>query len=206
MQAVSGRLVTADELLRMPDEGFKYELVEGRLVALTHAGAQHGGLTMCLGSALYRFVEQHDLGVVLAAETGFQLAHDPDTVRAPDVSFVRKERLPKAGLPAGYWQGPPDLAVEVMSPNDSTPAIERKVREYLRQGVRLVWVVVPRKRAVAVYHADPSDHSGAHADLAPEMLSERDVLDGGDVVPGFRLPLASVFADRTNSRSLIPDP
>jgi Uma2 family endonuclease len=138
---------------------------------------------------LDRFVEDHDLGVVFAAETGFQLARAPDTVRAPDVSFVRKERLPEGDLPTGYWPGPPDLAVEVMSPNDSKPEVERKAQEYLRKGVRLVWLVFPRKRAVAV-----------HRPGAPvELLGESDALDGGEVVPGFRYPLARLFAVTSNA-------
>jgi Uma2 family endonuclease len=184
MRAPTDHLVTADELIRMPDDGFTYDLVEGRLVKMTHPGAEHGGLTMRLGTALQNFVEEHDLGIVFAAETGFQLARNPDTVRGPDVSFVRKDRLPEEGLPTGYWPGPPDLAVEVMSPNDSKPEVERKVQEYLRKGVRLVWVVFPPKRAVAVYRP------GAPS----EILGESDALDGEDVVPGFRYPLARLFA------------
>lgn len=177
-------LVTADQFIRLPDDGFRYELVEGRLVPMTLPGARHGELTMRLGSELHRFVEAGDLGVVFAAETGFHLAHAPDTVRAPDVSFVRKDRLPDDGLPAGYWLGAPDLAVEVMSPNDSKPEVGKKVHEYLRRGARLVWVVFPKKRSVVVYRLD-----------APVlMLSEGDTLDGGDVLPGFSYPLARLFA------------
>jgi Uma2 family endonuclease len=184
MRAPTGRLVTADELIRMPDDGFKYELVEGRLVTMTPAGGVHGQLSMRLGTALDIHVEAHDLGVVFPADTGFYLARAPDTVRAPDVSFVRKERIPEGGLPVGYWSGPPDLAVEVVSPNDSMAEVESKVQEYLRKGVQLVWVVFPKKRAVAVYRP------GAPSD----MLSEDDMLDGGEVVPGFRFPIARLFA------------
>ncbi len=183
MRAPTDHLVTADELIRMPDDGFKHELVEGRLITMTPPGARHGGLTGRLCSALERFVDEHDLGAVFV-ETGFHLVRNPDTVRAPDVSFVRRERLPEEGLPDGLWPGPPDLAVEVMSPNDSKPEVERKVQEYLQKGVGLVWVVFPRKRNVAVYRP------GAPS----EILAEGDVLDGDGVVPGFRYPLARLFA------------
>ena len=184
MRTTTAHLATADELLRMPDDGFhKYELVEGRLITMTPAGSLHGRLVVRLTTALDNFVEEHDLGAVFAADTGFHIAHAPDTVRAPDISFVVKARLDE-GIPAGYWPGPPDLAVEVVSPSDSMAEVQSKAQEYLRKGVRLVWVVLPKKRAVAVYRPDTPS----------ETLSERDVLDGGEVVPGFRYSLARLFA------------
>jgi Uma2 family endonuclease len=190
MRIPTGHLVTADELIRMPDDGFRYELVEGRLITMTPAGGLHGRLVVRLSTALDIFVEEHDLGAVFSADTGFRLTAAPDTVRAPDVSFVRKDRLPETGLPAGYWPGPPDLAVEVVSPSDSTAEVESKVQEYLRRGVRLVWVVFPLQRAVAVHRP------GA----PPEILGESDVLDGDEVVPGFRYPLTRLFAMKSSRR------
>jgi Uma2 family endonuclease len=184
MRAPTGHLVTADELIRMPDDGLRYELVEGRLIAMTPAGSLHGRLIVRLSTALDSFVEEHDLGAVFAADTGFRIARAPDTVRAPDVSFVRKDRLPETGFPAGYWPGPPDLAVEVVSPSDSADDVESKVHEYLSNGVRLVWVVFPLERAAAVHR------SGAPS----EILGESDALDGDEVLPGFRYPLARLFA------------
>lgn len=189
MRAATEHLVTADDLIRMPDDGFKYELVEGRLVTMMPAGFSHGRLTVRLVAALDGYVEEHDLGAVLGPDTGFRLARTPDTVRAPDVSFVRKERIIEGKLPAGYWPGPPDLAVEVISPNDSMPEVENKVEEYLRRGVRLVWVVFPKRRAVAVYRP------GAPS----KLLSESDALDGGEVVPGFSFALSKLFARIPNS-------
>ena len=169
----------------MPDDGFhRYELVEGRLITMTPAGGLHGRLIVRLTTALDTFVEEHDLGAVFAADTGFHLARTPDTVRAPDISFVTKERVLDVGLTTGFWPGPPDLAGEVVSPSDSMAEVQSKAQEYLRKGVRLVWVVLPEKRAVAVYRP------GAPS----ETLSEHDVLDGGEVVPGFRYPLARLFA------------
>ena len=182
MRAPTDHLVTADELIRMPDDGFKYELVEGRLIKMTPAGSLHGQISIRLAARLLVYVEERDLGAVFSADTGFHLQRDPDTVRAPDVSFVVKARLTD-GIPTGYWPGPPDLAVEVVSPSDSMAEVQSKAQEYLRKGVRLVWVVLPKKRAVAVYRPDTPS----------EMLSEHDVLDGGEVVPGFRYPLARLF-------------
>lgn len=154
--AISGRLVTADELLRMPHDGYRYELVRGVLCRMAPAGFAHGAVVANLTAPLTRHVKQHRLGIVCGAETGFIIASDPDTVLAPDIAFVRQDRLPASGLPTGFWHGVPDLAVEVLSPGESLREAEDKA--------------------------------------APLMLTASDVLDGGDVVPGFRLPVVEVFA------------
>ena len=113
------RVVAAEELLRMPDDGFRYELVRGELRKMAPTGHVHGKVAMRLGARLDQYVDEHKLGVIYAAETGFRLASDPDTVRAPDVAFVRQDRLDLAEEPQGYFPGPPDLAVEVVSPGDT---------------------------------------------------------------------------------------
>jgi Uma2 family endonuclease len=122
---------------------------------------------------------------VYAAETGFLLEQDPDTVRAPDVAFVRRERIQKAGTVEGYWIGAPDLAVEVLSPSDTVRRIEGKVAEWLESGSRLVWVVSPKMHTVTVYRS--------LTEIV--VLTEKDTLDGGDVVPGFQIPIAEIFAE-----------
>jgi Uma2 family endonuclease len=178
------RLITADELLRMPDDGFhRYELVRGRLLTMTPAGSLHGVVSMRLGAAIVAHVEQHRLGVVCAADTGFKLENDPDTVRAPDVSFIARERITTEGIPKGYWPGAPDLAVEVKSPDDRRSEIEEKVEPYLATGVRQVWFVEPSKRTITIYRPN----------VAPRILTETDRLDGGDLLPGFQYPLARLF-------------
>jgi Uma2 family endonuclease len=175
VMAQETRAITADELFRMPDDGYKYELVEGRLRRMTPAGGLHGVVGMRLAGAILAHVDQHQLGVVFAADTGFKLASNPDTVRAPDVAFVSRGRVPTGGIPKAYWPGAPDLAAEVMSPTDLRSEIDEKIEEYVRNGVGVVWFVDPFARRVTVHR------SGA----PPLVLDETDILDGGDLLPGF---------------------
>lgn len=181
--AISGRLVTADDLLRMPDDGYRYELVRGELRKMTPAGFEHGTLLVKVTVLLANHVDAHGLGVVCGAETGFVIASDPDTVLAPDVAFVRRDRLPASGPPPGFWRGAPDLAVEVLSPGESRREADKKARAWLDAGARLVLLADPRARTMTVYRP------GAEA----RSLRESDVLDCGDVVPGFQFPVSAVF-------------
>jgi len=138
---------------------------------------------MRLAAHLFQHVEAHHFGTVYAAETGFQLAQDPDTVRAPDVAFVSRQRLEAVGETEGYWPGAPDVAVEVISPSDRYTDVEDKVVEWLEAGSRMVIVVNPRQRAVTVYHS--------RTDVV--RLTAEDTLEGGEVVPGWQLPIREVF-------------
>ena len=176
--------VTADELLLMPRGRVRRELVRGVVREVTPAGYGHGKIAMRVGARLDGYVDENDLGVVCAAETGFKLEGDPDTVRAPDVAFIRRERVETVGEGEGFWPGAPDLAVEVVSPGDSTGEVEEKVLGWLSAGSRMVVVVNPRKRTVAVHR------SGGEG----VVLTEEDELDGGDVVPGWRVPIRELFA------------
>lgn len=135
--AASQTLVTADQLLRLSAQGKRYELVKGELREMAPTGGRHGRVAIRLGGRLNSYVDEHNLGEVFAAETGFRLSKDPDTVRAPDVAFVARGRLPEEGLPAGYPEIAPDLVVEVLSPSDAA------VEDWLEAGVKLVWVVYP---------------------------------------------------------------
>ena len=175
--------VTADELLHMPDDGFRYELVRGELRRMAPAGNVHGRVAMSFAWRLARHVEENRLGTVYAAETGFRLATDPDTVRAPDVAFVSRERVEAVGEVEGYWPGAPDLAVEVISPNDSHVEVEEKVFDWLEAGTKMVLAVNPRRRSVTLYRSQ--------SDIT--IVTGTDVLDGGDVVPGFQLTLQEIF-------------
>jgi Uma2 family endonuclease len=177
---------TADELIAMPDDGYRYELVEGELTRMALAGAEHGRITVNITGPLFVHVRTHSLGTVYAAETGFKLQSNPDTVRAPDVAFVSKSRVNEAGPPSGYWSGAPDLAVEVMSPGDSREKADQKARHWLRAGTRLVWVIDPRRHILTVY-------------TSPEkvkVLTETDTLDGGDVISGFQIAVMDIFNDK----------
>jgi Uma2 family endonuclease len=184
MSATLTKLVTADELLEMQDDGHRYELVKGELRMSPPPGSEHGEVTMNLAGPLYQHIKKNNLGVVYAAETGFKLESNPDTVRAPDIAFVRIERVQETGRLAGYMSGAPDLAVEVLSPSDRVSRVEEKVAEWLEGGARMVWVVSPKLHTVTVYRS--------LTDIV--TLTEKDTLDGGDVVPGFHLRVAETFA------------
>ncbi len=174
--------MSADELLQLDLVGKRTELVRGRLVVQEPAGFGHGAVASNLAREIACFVRERDLGQVLAAETGFKLASAPDTVRAPDVSFVSRSRVPYPA-PAGYASLAPDLVVEVLSPSDRPGKVLEKVGDWLTAGTRLVWVVDPMRRQVRVYRADGG-----------ETLVESDgVLDGEDVLVGFRCGLGSVM-------------
>jgi Uma2 family endonuclease len=180
---VTVRVHTADDLLRLPDDGWRYELVRGELRKMAPAGSEHGELAMEVGSQLAHYVKLHRLGRVFAAETGFRLSSNPDTVRAPDAAFVSRPRAQAIGRVTGYWPGAPDLVVEVVSPTDTYAEVDEKVLDWLAGGARMVVVVNPRTSRVAVYR------SPTHVTL----LGDSDVLDGQDVVPGWRLDLADLF-------------
>ena len=177
------KLVTADELLRMPDDGYRYELFEGHLVKMTPAGYTHDLYDMRVGSRLAVHVGQHGLGQVTTAETGSRSATDPDTERTPDAAFVSQARIDAAGEEQGYWTAAPDLAVEVASPNDTYTAVASKAMDWLDSGSRAVMVVDPRRESVTV--------SGSRSDIV--ILTGDEVLEIQDVVPGWTLPLRELF-------------
>lgn len=182
--ATTDRLMTAEELLRLPDDGQRHELIAGELRTMAPSSGQHGWVGSNVSVPLGQYVRAHKLGLTFQAETGFILTRAPDTVRAPDVAFVRRERA-LAGVDAeGYWQGAPDLAVEVVSPNDRLTEVAANVAEWLAHGALMVLVVNPRRRTVAVHRPGQP----------PRLLTESDTLDGEDVVPGWTLPVRDIFA------------
>ena len=176
---------SAEELYTLPDDGWSRELQAGLLVCEPPAGGRHGDIALALGSALRRHVRERGLGRVLANDTGFVLARDPDTVRAPDIAFVTKERWAGYADPSRFLPGAPDLAVEVLSASNSREAMHAKVADFLAAGTRLIWVVDPEAKTVAVYRTL----------LAPRFVGLDGVLDGEEVVPGFTLPVAEIFED-----------
>lgn len=180
--------MTAEELLKLPRGQFRYELVNGELRQMSPAGQNHGKIAARLTIALGRHVEENDLGEVFAAETGFKLREKPDTVRGPDVGFVARARAEKVGESKGYFPGAPDLAVEVLSPDDTVREVEEKVAEWLEYGTRLVWVVSPKLHAVTVYRS--------LTDI--QTLTENDTLDGEVVIPGFSYSVSKLFAARSS--------
>lgn len=179
------QLTTADELLRYSGDGYRYELIEGEIKKMAPAGFEHGALAAEFAAELRNFVRADKLGRVTAAETGFKLTTNPDTVRAPDAAFVSRKRLDEVGPVQGYWPGAPDLAAEVVSPNDLYTEVSEKVAEWLRAGSKMVVVINPRTRQVLVHAPD--------ADV--KVLGMDDVLEGGEVVPGWQLPIKELFRD-----------
>jgi Uma2 family endonuclease len=182
-RALTSTPVTAQDLLRLPDDECRYELVEGELRMMTPANPRHGRIAMRIGSLIEQHARQHNLGVVYAAETGFKLRENPDTVRAADAAFLASRRIPAEGEPEGYWAIAPDLVVEVVSASDSASAVQAKVADWLAAGCRLVWVVYPDTQTVTEYRS-----------LAEvRVLPADQELQGGDVLPGFTCAVAEIF-------------
>jgi Uma2 family endonuclease len=179
------RLVTAEELERMPDDGFRYDLIAGVLIKQMPANFEHGALAATIAWILNNWVKSRRLGIVVGAETGFLLARDPDHVLGPDVAFVRADRLPPARERRHYLSLAPDLAVEVASPSQSARLVRDKVLDYLDHGVPLVWVVHPTRRTIDVWTTDRTVRT----------LREGDDLDGGEVLPGFAVAVTTIFEE-----------
>jgi Uma2 family endonuclease len=180
--AAEQALVTAADFARLPEGNGRYELVRGELVPMVPPGGEHGKLATGIVLALGSYVRTNDLGEVLV-ETGYYLSRDPDTVRAPDVSFIRRDRIPAAGIPRGFIDGPPDLAIEIVSPGDRAEEIDDKIHDYLTSGTRLVWLIQPRTRSVTVFRPDGT----------ARLLQAGGMLDGEAIVPGFTLPVEQLW-------------
>ena len=146
-------------------------------------GGTHGKTAMNIGTALFQFVKQHNLGIVFSVGTGFHTTHDPDTVRSADAIFFSNERVEELGDLTGFLRLSPDLAVEVMSPGDTYTEVEEKVAEYFNAGVRLIWVVVPKTQGIVVYR--PRKEA--------LRLNREDKLTGENVLPGFEISVAELF-------------
>lgn len=175
-------LMSAEELLlvNIPDK--QVELVRGVLVVREPPGFEHGAILARLGGKLIQHVDASDLGLVLLGDPGFKLATDPDTVRGPDIAFIRRERVPHPA-PTGFAAFAPDLVIEIRSPSDRPGDLLSKVGDWLSSGTRLVWVIDPARRVAHVYRQDETQATiGLH-----------DALDGEDVVPGFLCSLDSIL-------------
>ena len=175
-------LMTAEEYAQLPDDGKRYELVRGVLVEMSHPQSHHGVVTGNVYYQLRRWLDVAKRGALLL-DVGHVVERGPDTVRGPDVAFVRNGRL---DLRKTSWvEGGPDLAVEIRSPGDRAGEVDERVADYLRAGTPLVWIVDPAKRTVTVRRSGVADI----------VLREDDELDGGEVLPGFRVGVREIFAD-----------
>ncbi|HZS03703.1 MAG TPA: Uma2 family endonuclease [Blastocatellia bacterium] len=178
------QLMTAEELLKLPRGENRYELIRGELITMSPAGFDHGVVIMRPGWRLAQHVDINNLGVVCGAETGFRIASDPDTVRAPDLAFVTRERLQGQDRPKAFFPGAPDLAIEVVSPGDTFTEVDDKVAEWPEAGTRAVWVANPKRRTVTIHHSLTE----------ATTLTVNDELEDQKIVPGFRCRIAEIFA------------
>lgn len=186
------QLLTAEDLWAMPEvPGKRFELVDGELVEVPAAGVLHNLIAALLYELIRNFVRERKLGLVFTDGLGYIIGRRPDRTRIPDASFVSRSRIPAGDLPRGFWELAPDLAAEIVSPNDTARELhakaclraQRKVLAYLEAGARLVWVVWPDERAVTAYAA-----GGGYREYGPD-----DELDGGEVLPGFQVRVAALF-------------
>ncbi len=176
-------LLTSEDLWKIVADGSRYELSQGEMIPMTPVGIRHGVVVMNLGGLLRNHVAGKNLGAV-CTEVGFRLGRNPDTVRAPDVAFIAKGRFPVEEIPEKFADFPPDLAVEVLSPEDTASELLRKVEEYLAAGVPLIWVVDPATRTATVYRSLQN----------VRILSSSEELNGEEVIPGFRCKVSELFA------------
>jgi Uma2 family endonuclease len=174
--------MTIDEFAEISAPG-RFDLIDGKVLQMPPAGGEHGEVAAEIGRLIGNFVVEHKLGRFYAAETGFILSESSQTVLAPDVAFVRASRVPPRDARRGFVPVVPDLVVEVISPSDRVTDVNDKIAAYLDAGVRMVWSVEPVRQRLTVYTPD------RHA----RLLVAEDTLDGGEVLPGFRLPITSIF-------------
>lgn len=175
-------LLTGEDLLQHPEWG-RCELVRGKVVKMCRPNPMHGRLAVKLANTLDTFVDARRLGMVFS-ETGVYTERGPDSVRGPDIFYVRAENCPAPESWTEYFQTAPDLCIEIVSPSDRWLDLNTKIEEYLKAGVKLVWLIEPESQSARVYRAD----------RAPIAILSSGVLSGEDVLPSFELPLAELFA------------
>ena len=185
MAQIQSRTMTADELLAMPrGRGERYELIEGELIVTAAAGGKHGVIIGNFSIELGAFLKQNPLGYLVGSETGFYTRRDDRSVRAPDLAFISRERVPSGDFESGYLRIAPDLVVEVVSPNDRAAEVDEKVREWLDFGVKEVWVAYPNTKRIMIYR------QGAGSAV---ILNATDQIEGGAVLPGFEREVGLFF-------------
>ena len=182
MTTMQTKLVTADELLMMPDDGYRYELIRGVLIRKMPTGEPHGIVVVLTAHHITQYALSSGNGQTRTGETGYILDKDPDTVRAPDVAWYSPENVPPPGT-QGFPDVVPDLVVEVQSPSNSDREMAAKAAMWLSYGAKMALVMNPRTETVIMHKPDS----------APITLTVDDVLDGGDVLPGFSCPVRSFF-------------
>jgi len=175
--------MTAEDLLNLPTDNMRHELIHGELTTMPPAGDLHGEHTGLVALEVGGHIRRNKLGKFFGAETGFIVERNPDTVLAPDFAFLSNSRLEKQALTGKFYPGAPDLAVEVLSPSDSASEVLEKIDEWLAAGTRLVWVIDPVKKTLTSYASN----------RPPRKLRQNETLEGEDVLPGLKLPLSEIF-------------
>jgi Uma2 family endonuclease len=183
IMSTTTRSMTAEDVIKFDDPSVRVELIRGELRTMPLPGGRHGMNASEVHFRLNVQVRANDLGVVFAAEAGFLIERDPDTVRGADVAFVRRERMAQVVNLDKHIPFAPDLAIEVVSPSDRGPAVAAKALDWLAAGAAMVWNLHPKTRSASVYRPGQE----------PVELSEEDFLEGGDVVPGFRCRVGDLF-------------
>ena len=173
--------MTAEELIRLPDDGLRHELIKGQHLTMPPPSPEHGAVMTNVAVLLHQHVRAHHLGKVITGDAGFKLESDPDTVLGPDVAFITQERI--AGISTQYFPGAPALVVEVLSPGDRKAKVDGKVNMWLEAGAAVVWLINPKTRTVEIRKADGPN----------ELLTLEDELTGDDIIPGFSCRVAELF-------------
>lgn len=177
------KILTAEDLMNLPTGmGERYELVEGELIRMSPAGGKHGAIANKIAGYIFLYLQKNPIGVGLTAETGYRTRGDDKTVRAPDYSFIRSEKIPAEGIPEGYLTIVPDLVVEVVSPHDKADEIDQKTQEWLNFGVPLVWVVYPKTHRILVFKQGET-----------HVFKAEDTITGEAVLPDFRIRVDEFF-------------
>jgi Uma2 family endonuclease len=180
---VTTKLLTAQDLWNMGDDGERYELIRGELVEVTPPNATHGRILITIARLIDNYVHEHRLGRLYGGDVGVIVERELQTVLGPDFCYFVADRVPV--VEPVYFQTPPDLTIEIVSPRNAAREIERKIGMYLNFGVRQVWIVYPSKRQVVVHSPTES----------PRTLHADDELTGGDILPGLTIPVSSIFDD-----------
>ena len=178
------RLMTAEELWQLPDDGQRHELVEGVLITMAPPGGEHGNIAVLLAFELEAHIRANKSGKVVV-ETGFIIRRNPDVVLSPDAAYISYERLPGGKLPKGFINGTPELARKSFRPDDLYTEVAEKVAKWLAAGTLMVLVIDPRHRTVVVHRASSTS----------TPLTEDDQIDGADAVPGWTMSVRALFED-----------
>ena len=183
MSTTSIALMTAEELLQLPDDDSRHELINGELITMPVPGIPHGRIEARVGAPLAQYVWDHDLGEVYFGDAGFQLTWNPDTVVGPDIAYISKERLKEVAEVKGYWQGAPDLAVEVYTPGYRPGKVTESISRLFNAGTKQVWIAHVKHSTITVYRSvsDMTTFSGF------------DYLESPDLFPGLRISLDKIF-------------